>query len=126
MSTAKICLVLALSLLLAAAGQVTIGLAGQENPAKEAKLLSTETLRIMDKGVDCIYVGEEPLYVLPQITKITNKYGTTTSLDRLRVPCLAEVTYARWMKGVTKLPVVLELKVKREYHNATATGSQEM
>jgi hypothetical protein len=125
MSTAKICLVLALSLLLAAAGQVAIGLAGQENPAKEAKLLSTETLRIMDKGVDCIYVGEEPLYVLPTVTKITNKYGTTISLDRLLTPCLAEVTYARWMKGVNKLPVVVELKVKKEYHNATASGSRE-
>jgi hypothetical protein len=125
MSTAKICLVLALSLLLAAAGQVTIGLAGQENPAKETKLLSTETLRIMDKGVDCIYVGEQPLYVLPEITKITNKYGTTIKFARLRIPCLAEVTYARWMKGVTKLPVVVELKVKRTFGNATATGSRE-
>jgi hypothetical protein len=125
MSTPKICLVLALSLLLAAAGQVAIGSAGQENPVKEAKLLSTETLRIMDKGVDCIYVGEEPLYVLPTVTKITNKYGTTISLDRLLTPCLAEVTYARWMKGVNKLPVVVELKVKKEYHNATASGSRE-
>ena len=125
MSTAKICLVLALSLVLAAAGQVTIGLAGQENPAKEVQLLSTETLRIMDKGVDCIYVGEQPLYVLPEITKITNKYGTTISLDRLRIPCLAEVTYARWVKGVDKLPVVVELKVKRTFGNATTTGSRE-
>jgi hypothetical protein len=125
MSTSKICLVLALSLLLAAAGQVTIGLAGQDNPGKQAKLLSTDTLRIMDKGVDCIYVGEQPLYVLPEITKITNTYGTTISLDRLRTPCLAEVTYARWMKGVSKLPVVVELKVKRTFGNATATGSRE-
>jgi hypothetical protein len=126
MSTSKICLVLALSLLLAAAGQVTIGLAGQDNPGKQAKLLSTDTLRIMDKGVDCIYVGEQPLYVLPEITKITNTYGTTISLDRLRTPCLAEVTYARWMKGVNKLPVVVELKVKRVYRNATATSSREL
>jgi len=125
MSTRKICLVVALSLLLAA-GQAMIGSAGQENPGKQAKLVSTETLRIMDKGVDCIYVGEQPLYVLPEITKITNKYGTTTSLDRLRTPCLAEVTYARWMKGVDKLPVVVELKVKREYRNATATSSREL
>ena len=125
MSTTKICLVLALSLLLAA-GQVMIGLAGQDNPAKQAKLVSTETLRIMDKGVDRIYVGEQPLYIVPEITKITNRYGTTISLGRLHTPCLAEVTYARWMKGVNKLPVVVELKVKRVYPNATASSSREM
>ena len=125
MSTRKICLVLALSLLLAA-GQAMIGLAGQENPGKQAKLVSTETLRIMDKGVDCIYVGEQPLYVSSEVSKITNTYGTAISLDRLRTPCLAEVTYARWMKGVDKLPVVVELKVKREYRNATATSSREL
>ena len=124
MSTRKICLVLALSLLLAA-GQVMIGSAGQERPGKQGKLVSTETLRIMDKGVDCIYVGEQPLYVLPEVTKIINKYGTTITFARLRTPCLAEVTYARWMKGVDKLPVVVELKVKRTFGNATATGSRE-
>jgi len=120
----KICLVFSLTLLLAA-GQVIVGLAGQNKPAKEAKLVSTETLRIMDKGADCIYVGEQPLYVIGEITTITNTYGTTISLDRLRTPCLAEVTYARYMKGVDKLPVVVELKVKREYPNATATTSRE-
>ena len=124
MSTRKICLVLFLSLLLAA-GQVMIGSAGQESPGKQTKLVSTETLRIMDKGVDCIYVGEQPLYVLPEVTKIINKYGTTITFAQLRVPCLAEVTYARWMKGVDKLPVVVELKVKRTFGNATATGSRE-
>ena len=124
MSTRKICLVLALSLLLAA-GQVMIGSAGQERPGKQGKLVSTETLRIMDKGVDCIYVGEQPLYVLPEVTKIINKYGTTITLARLRTPCLAEVTYARWMNGVDKLPVVVELKVKRTFGNATTTGSRE-
>jgi hypothetical protein len=124
MSTRKICLVLALSLLLAA-GQVMIGSAGQESPGKQAKLVSTETLRIMDKGVDCIYVGEQPLYVLPEVTKIINKYGNTITFARLRTPCLAEVTYARWMKGVDKLPVVVELKVKRTFGNATTTGSRE-
>ena len=120
----KICLVVVLSLLLAAA-QVMIGSAAQDNPAKQAKLVFTETLRIMDKGVDCIYVDEQPLYVLPEITKITNRYGTTISLDRLRTPCLAEVTYARWMKGVNNLPVVVELKVIKVYPNATATSSRE-
>ena len=124
MSTRKICLVLALSLLLVAA-QVMIGSAGQDNPAKEAKLVSTETLRIMDKGVECIFIGEQPLYVIPEITKITNRYGTTISLDRLRTPCLAEVTYARWMEGVSQLPVVVELKVKRVSRNATASSSRE-
>jgi hypothetical protein len=29
------------------------------------------------------------------------------------------------MKGVNKLPVVVELKVKRTFGNATATGSRE-
>ena len=120
----KICLVFSLTLLLAA-GQVMIGSAGQERPGKQGKLVSTETLRIMDKGVDCIYVGEQPLYVLPEVTKIINKYGTTITFARLRTPCLAEVTYARWMEGVDKLPVVVELKVKRTFGNATATGSRE-
>jgi hypothetical protein len=124
MSTRKICLVLALSLLLAA-GQVMIGSAGQKTSGTQAKLVSTETLRIMDKGVDCIYVAEQPLYIVPEVTKIINKYGTTIKFSRLRTPCLAEVTYARWMKGVTKLPVVVELKVKRTFGNATTTGSRE-
>jgi hypothetical protein len=124
MSIRKIWLVVALSLLLAA-GQVMICLAGQDNNGKQPKLVSTETLRIMDKGVDRIYVGEQPLYILPEVTKITNKYGTTISLGRLHTPCLAEVTYARWMKGVKQLPVVVELKVKRVYRNATTTGSRE-
>jgi hypothetical protein len=30
------------------------------------------------------------------------------------------------MKGVSKLPVVVELRVKRVNRNATATGSREM
>jgi hypothetical protein len=120
----RICLVLALSLLLAV-GQVVIGLAGETQPSKQAKLVDTEVLRVMGKGVDHIYVGEEPLYVVPEITKITNAYGSTISLGRLRTPCLAEVTYARWMEGVNKLPVVLYLKVRRVYRGATATGPQE-
>lgn len=120
----KICLVLALGLLLAV-GQVMIGLAGQAQSSKRAKLVDTEVLRITGKGVDRIYVGEEPLYVVPEITKITNAYGTTISLGRLRTPCLAEVAYARWMQGVEKLPVVVHLKVKRVYRGATAAGSQE-
>jgi hypothetical protein len=70
-------------------------------------------------------VGEQPLFIVPEVTKITNKYGTTISLGRLHTPCLAEVTYARWMKGVNKLPVVVQLKVKRVYPNATTTGSRE-
>jgi hypothetical protein len=124
MSTRKICLVLALSLLLAA-GQVMIGLAGQDNPAKQAKLVSTETLQVMGKGIDYILIGEEPLYVAPEITKITSRNGTAISLKRLRTPCLAEVTYARWMKGVEKLPVVLYLKVRSTKWGATSTESAE-
>lgn len=85
----------------------------------------TQTLRIMGKGTDHIVVGEEPLYVLPKISKITDLSGSTIRLARLRVPCLAEVSYARWMRGVKKLPVVLELKVKKVYRGASAVESRE-
>ncbi len=102
-----------------------VGLADQAQPTHQAKLLETETLRVMGKGVDRIYVGEQSLYVLPGITKITNRYGTTISLSRLRTPCLAEVTYARWVKGVKKLPVIVDLKVQSVYRGASVKRAEE-
>jgi hypothetical protein len=65
------------------------------------------------------------LYVVPEITKITSRYGTAIELGRLRTPCLAEVTYARWWKGTDKLPVVLHLKVKKVYPGANSSESTE-
>jgi hypothetical protein len=88
-------------------------------------MVMTETLQVMGKGIDYILIGEEPLYVAPEITKITTRNGTAISLKRLRTPCLAEVTYARWMKGVEKLPVVLYLKVKSAKWGATSSESTE-
>jgi hypothetical protein len=79
----------------------------------------------MGKGADHIVIGEQPLYVVPEITKITSRYGTAIELRRLRTPCLAEVTYARWWKGTDKLPVVLHLKVKKVYRGASAEESSE-
>jgi hypothetical protein len=120
----KILLVFGLTLFLGA-GQAIIGFAGQGQPQKRSGMVMTETLQVMGKGTDYILIGEEPLYVAPEITKITTRSGTAISLQRLRTPCLAEVTYARWMKGVDKLPVVLYLKVKSAKWGATSTESTE-
>jgi hypothetical protein len=79
----------------------------------------------MGKGADHIVIGEQPLYVVPGITKITSSYGTAIELSRLRTPCLAEVTYTRWLQGATKLPVVLHLKVKKVYRGASSSESTE-
>jgi len=111
--------------LLLAAGQVQTGLTGQKQQPKQEDLGVTQTLGIMGKGADHIVVGEEPLYVLPKISKITDLNGSTIRLARLRTPCLAEVNYVRWMKGVKKLPVVLHLKVKKMYRGASAVEPQE-
>ena len=111
--------------LLFAVGQGQTGLAGQKQQPKQEDLGVTQTLRIMGKGADHIVVGEKPLYVLPEISKITDMNGSTIRLARLLTPCLAEVNYARWMRGVKKLPVVLHLKVKKVYRGASAVESQE-
>ncbi len=124
MSARKILLVFGLTLFLGA-GPAIIGFTGQGQPQKRSGMVMTETLQVMGKGTDYILVGEEPLYVAPEITKITTRSGTAISLKRLRTPCLAEVTYARWMKGVDKLPVVLYLKVKSAKWGATSTESTE-
>ena len=120
----KLCAVITLSLLFIV-GQAEIVVAGQPPAGKQGPEVVTETLRVMGKGVDHIVVGEQPLYVVPEITKITSSYGTAISLKSLRTPCLAEVTYTRWMKGVDKLPVVLYLKVKKVYRGASSSESTE-
>ena len=111
--------------LLLAIGQGQIGLAGQKKQPKQEDLGVTQTLRIMGKGADHIVVGEKPLYVLPEISKITDLNGSVISLARLRTPCLAEVNYIRWMRGVKKLPVVLQLRVTKVYRGASVVESQE-
>ena len=120
----KILLVFGLTLILGA-GQAFIGFAGQGQPLRRSGMAETETLQIMGKGLDYILIGEERLYVAPEITKITSRTGTAISLKRLRIPCLAEVTYTRWMKGVEKLPVVLELKVKSTKWGASSSESTD-
>ena len=124
MLSRKIILVFGLTLLIGAS-QAIIGLAGQGQTQKRAGMVMTETLQVMGKGLDYILIGEMPLYVAPKITKITSRNGTAISLKRLRTPCLAEVTYASWLPGMDKHPVVLELKVKRTKSGATSTESTE-
>ena len=120
----KLCAVITLSLLFIV-GQAEIVVAGQPPAGKQGPEVVTETLRIMGKGVDHIVIGEQPLYVVPEITKITSSRGTAIELDRLRTPCLAEVTYSRWFQGAKKLPVVLHLRVKKGYRGASSDNSQE-
>ena len=124
MQLRKLCAVIFLSLLFVV-GQADIVLAGQPATGKQGPEVVTETLRVMGKGSDHIVIGEQPLYVVPEITKITSSYGTAISLRSLRTPCLAEVTYTRWMKGVDKFPVVLHLKVKKVYRGASSSESTE-
>lgn len=111
--------------LLVAVGQGQTGLAGQKQQPTQEDLGVTQTLRIMGKGVDHIVVGEQPLYVVPKLSKITDINGSTIRLASLRTPCLAEVNYTRWMRGVKKLPVVLHLKVTKVYRGASAVESRE-
>lgn len=120
----KLCAVITLSLLFIL-GQAAIISAGQPLPRKQGTEVVTETFRIMGKGADHIVVGEQHLYVVPEITKITSRYGTDIELRRLRTPCLAEVTYSRWYRGVDKLPVVLQVKVKKVYRGASSSESTE-
>jgi len=124
MRVRKVCFFFTISLVLLA-GQAHIGWTGRAEIEKQSALTVTESLRVMGKGVDHIVVGEETLYVVPAITKITSSSGMTMDLKRLRTPCLADVTYARWWKGTDKLPVVLHLKVKRVYRGASSDESRE-
>ena len=111
--------------LLLTAGQVQTGLTGQKQQPQQEDPGITQTLRIMGKGADYIVVGEKPLYVMPKISTITDINGSTIRLGRLRTPCLAEVNYTHWMKGVKKLPVVLHLKVTKVYRGASAVEPRE-
>ena len=120
----KLCAVIFLSLLFIL-GHAEIVKAGQPLLRKQGPKVVTETFRIMGKGSDHIVVGEQHLYVVPEITKITSRYGTDIELRRLRTPCLAEVTFSWSYKGVKKLPVVLHLKVKKVYPGASAVESSE-
>jgi hypothetical protein len=120
----KLCAVITLSLLFFL-GQAEIVSAGKPLARKQGPEVVTETFRIMGKGSDHIVVGEQHLYVIPEITKITNSYGTAIELRRLRTPCLAEVTYSRWYRGAEKLPVALQVKVKKVYRGASSDNAQE-
>ena len=120
----KIVVVFLLTLFLGA-GQAILNFTAHGEPGKNSGAAVTEILHIMGKGSDYIVVAEEPLYIVPHITKITDRYGKTISLNRLRTPCLAEVTYAHWLKGVDKLPVVVYLKVKKVKLGASSTESRE-
>jgi hypothetical protein len=120
----KLCAVITLSLLFAL-GQAEIVKADKPPAGKHGPEVVTETLRVMGKGGDHIVVGEQHLYVVPEITKITSRYGTDIELRRLRTPCLAEVTYSRWYKGAEKRPVLLRLEVKKVYPGASSVNSEE-
>ena len=120
----KLCAVIFLSLLFVV-GQAEIVKAGQPPAGKHGPEVVTETLRVMGKGGDHIVVGEQHLYVVPEITKITSRYGTDIELRRLRTPCLAEVTYSRWYQGAKQVPVVLKLIVRKLYPGASSSESTE-
>lgn len=120
----KLSVVLALTIVLIV-GVVKLGYSGQQYLTKNEPPAVTEILRVMGKGVDHIVVGEQPLYVVPEITKITGVYGTAIDLGRLKTPCLAEVTYVRWLEGVEKEPVVLHLRVKKVFRGASSENSLE-
>lgn len=120
----KLSVVLALTIVLIV-GVVNLVYSGQEHLTKKEPPAVTEILRVMGKGVDHIVVGEQPLYVVPEITKITGVYGTAIDLGRLKTPCLAEVTYVRWLEGVEKQPVVLHLRVKKVFRGASSENSLE-
>jgi hypothetical protein len=114
-----VCGILVLSLLLATAPMEPTR-AEQVGSHREGDMAVKENLRIMGKGPDCIVVGEEHLYVVPERTRITDPSGALMSLASLRTPCQAEVTYTRWMKGVKKGPIALHIHVLKEYPGASA------
>ena len=118
------CGIIVLSLLLASF-QPELGRAEQARDLREAETAVTETLRVMGKASDRIVVGEEHLYVVSGVTRITKPNGALIDLDSLRTPCQAEVTYTRWMKGVKKAPVALHVHVVKEYPNASAFTPRE-
>ena len=120
----KLSVVLTLTILLVG-GQVEMGLTDRGQILKKEPPKMTEIFRVMGKGVDYIVVGEQSLYVVPATTKITDLNGTAIDLARLRTPCLAEVTYLRYYKGLEQQPVVLYLRVKKYYRGASSKISRE-
>jgi len=116
--------ILVLSLLLATV-PLEFTRAEQARALREGEMALTETLRVMGKGPDSIVVGEEHLYVVPGVTRITNANGTLIDLASLRTPCQAEVTSTRWMKGVKKGPVALHIHVVKEYPGASAFSPRQ-
>jgi hypothetical protein len=119
-----ICGILVLSLLLASA-PTALTRADQVGSHREGEMAIKETLRVMGKGPDSIVVGEEHLYVVPEVTRITNASGAPMTLAGLRTPCQAEITYTRWKKGVKKGPVALHIHVVKEYPGASAFSPRE-
>jgi len=120
----RICGVLFLSLLLGMA-PIESSWAEQARASRGADMAVTATLRVMGKGSDSIVVGEEHLYVVAEVTRITNQNGALINLASLRTPCQAEITYTRWMKGVKKGPVALHIHVVKEYPGASALSPRE-
>jgi len=106
-------------------GQEKIASSGQARFQSKNSSTVTEVLRVQGKGTDHIVVGEQRLYVIPGISSLVNTYGTAIDLRRLRTPCLAEVSYVDWMKGVEKQPVVLYLREKRVYPDASSEAVGE-
>ena len=124
MRTHTICGILVLSLLLVTAA-MELTWAEQPGAHRPGEMALTETLRVMGKGPDSIVVGEEHLYVVSGVTRITNANGVLIDLASLRTPCQAEVTSTRWMKGVRKGPVALHIHVVKEYPGASAFSPRE-
>ena len=112
-------------IILLLSGQERIVSAGQARIQSKNSSSVTEVLRVSGKGADHIVVGEQRLYVIPGISSLASSTGTAIELGRLRTPCLAEVSYVGWIKGVEKQPVVLHLKVKRVYPGASSETTQE-
>ena len=110
-------MVMAFSMLLIG-GQERLGSTGQTMIRGKDSSSVTEVLRVLGKGADHIVVGEQRLYVVPGISSLVSSYGTAIELSRLRTPCLAEVSYVGWIKGIDKQPVVLHLEVKKVYSGA--------
>jgi hypothetical protein len=112
-------------IILLLSGQQRIVSAGQARTQSKNSSSVTEVLRVSGKGADHIIVGEQRLYVIPGISSLVSSTGTAIELGRLRTPCLAEISYVGWIKGVEKRPVVVHLKVKRVYPGASSETAQE-
>ncbi|MFP3871097.1 MAG: hypothetical protein ACLFVT_09500 [Syntrophobacteria bacterium] len=114
-----------LALIWAAAQGIVAPFVEAGQAEKQQGMVYTETLGVMGKGTDHIFVGEQPLYIVPNITKIISYNGTTIGLARLMTPCTAEITYTMQLKDVDTWPVVLEMRVKRILPHATTAVSRE-